>query len=87
MDAGGGREEAMTVKTGRKLSEQKIMQWNCDRLRTKRDELEKLLRREVIQVVMLQETKLGQKDEAPRIRGYTAARKDQTGSGTTGPRA
>ena len=84
---GGGGGEAMTVKTGQRLSELKIMQWNCDGLSTKRDELEELLRREGIQVVLLQETKLGQKDETPRIRGYTATRKDRPGSGTIGPRA
>ena len=85
--AGEVREEAVPVKTGERLRELKLMQWNCDGLATKRDELEEVLKREKVQVVMLQETKLGQRDDTPRLDGYTAIRKDRSGSGTTGHRA
>ena len=77
----------MPIKTGRRLSELKILQWNCDGLMTKKDELEELLHREGVQVALLQETKLGQRDDSPRLRGYSAIRKDRSRSGTTGPRA
>ena len=76
----------MPIKTGWRLSELKILQWNCDGLMTKKDELEELLHREGVQVALLQETKLSQRDDTPRLRGYSAIRKDRSGSGTNGPR-
>ena len=82
-----GGEESVPIKTGRIMSELKILQWNCDGLMTKKDELKELLHREGVQVALLEETKLGQRDDTPRLRGYSAIRMDRSGSRTTGPRA
>ena len=53
----------------------RMMQWNCDGIATKKDELAELMKREKIHLAMIQETKLGNKDATPNIRGYTAYRK------------
>ena len=61
----------------------RMMQWNCDGIATKKDELAEMMKREKIHLAMIQETKLGNKDATPNIRGYTAYRKDRYGSGVT----
>ena len=58
-----------------------ILQWNCDFLATKMDELRQLAEREGADVMMIQETKLGAKDRTPEIPGYTSIRRDRRGSG------
>ena len=58
-----------------------ILQWNCDYLATKIDELENLVGREKVDVVMIQETKLGVADRTPNLLGFTAVRRDRKGSG------
>ena len=58
-----------------------ILQWNCDYLETKIDELESLVGREKVNVLMIQETKLGVADRTPNLLGFTAVRRDRKGSG------
>jgi hypothetical protein len=70
----------------RKVGGLSILQWNCDGLATKKDELQELLSREGVDVLLLQETKLGERDSTPAILGYSAVRRDRAGSGTARPR-
>ena len=79
--------ELTSLKAAHKLKTLKLLQWNCDGLATKKDELEELMQRRGVHVALIQETKLGGKDRTPNIRGYTVIRKDRQGSGTTKPRA
>ena len=58
-----------------------ILQWNCDYLATKIDELESLVGREKVDVLMIQETKLGVADRTPNLLNFTAVRRDSKGSG------
>ena len=69
--AGGSKQEGI-----------KIIQWNCDFLMTKLDELQELAHREEADVVVVQETKLGVNDPTPTLKGYSSIRKDRAGSGT-----
>ena len=41
-----------------------------------------MLKREKVDVLAVQETKLGEKDKTPRLAGYSPIRKDRKGSGT-----
>ena len=65
--------------------ELKLVQWNCDGINASMDELAELMRREGVHVVVLQESKLCNRDETPRIVGFTAVRKDRGGGGGTAP--
>ena len=70
-----------------KINALKVLQWNCDGIATKRDELEEFLEDRKVRVALILDSKLGAQDATPKIRGYTAYRKDRERSGTTGPRA
>jgi exonuclease III len=59
-----------------------LHQCNCDYLATKVDELQDLADREGADVLVIQETKLGTRDQTPRLKGYNQVRKDRRGSGT-----
>ena len=77
------RNVAQTVLDGGETRKGMIvMQWNCDYLATKIDELKDVLKREKVDVLAVQETKLGEKDKTPRLAGYSPIRKDRKGSGT-----
>ena len=54
-----------------------ILQWNCDTLRSKVEELKIFLREKKVDIFVLQETKLIPKDETPKIHGYTLIRQDR----------
>ncbi len=58
-----------------------FLQWNCDGLATKANELEKLVQRKSVDIVLLQETKLGRDDVTPRLKGFDCLRRDRPGSG------
>ena len=55
----------------------KIIQWNCDWMATKVDELAGLMREEKPDVVVLQETKLREGDPTPYIEGYVVTKFDR----------
>lgn len=42
-----------------------LLQWNCDCLSTKADELAMLAKRYDVDLILLQETKLGEEDPTP----------------------
>ena len=58
-----------------------ILQWNCDCLTTKVVELSELIVRYCIDIIALQETKLGRDDPTPVLNGFDAVRRDRPGSG------
>ena len=58
-----------------------ILQWNCDCLITKVVELSELTVRYGIDIITLQETKLGIDDPTPVLNGFDAVRRDRPGSG------
>ena len=58
-----------------------ILQWNCDCLTTKVFELSELTVRYGIDIIALQETKLGRDDPTPVLNGFDAVRRDRPGSG------
>ena len=58
-----------------------ILQWNCDCLTTKAVELSELTVRYGIDIIALQETKLGRDDPTPVLNGFEAVRRDRPGSG------
>ena len=58
-----------------------ILQWNCDCLTTKVVELSELTVRYGIDIIALQETKLGRDDPTPVLNGFDAVRRDRPGSG------
>ena len=58
-----------------------ILQWNCDCLTTKAVELNELTVRYGIDIIALQETKLGRDDPTPILNGFDAVRRDRPGSG------
>ena len=58
-----------------------ILQWNCDCLTTKVVELSELTVRYGINIIALQETKLGRDDPTPVLNGFDAVRRDRPGSG------
>ena len=59
-----------------------ILQWNCDCLTTKVVELSELTVGYGIDIIALQETKLGRDDPTPLLFGFDAVRRDRPGSGT-----
>ena len=61
--------ELTSLKAAHKLKTLKLLQWNCNGLVTKKDELEELMQRRGVHVALIQETKLGGKDRTPNIRG------------------
>ena len=58
-----------------------ILQWNCDCLNTKIVELNEPTVRYGIDIIALQETKLGRDDPTPVVNGFDAVRRDRSGSG------
>ena len=58
-----------------------ILQWNCDCLTTKVVELSELTVRYGIDIIVLQENKLGRDDPTPVLNGFDAVRRDGPGSG------
>jgi hypothetical protein len=58
-----------------------LLQWNCDYLATKVDELQELADREGADVLVIQETKLGMRDQTPRLKGYNQVRKIEEAAG------
>ena len=59
-----------------------MMQWNYVYLATKLDELKELLKREKVDVLIVQEKKLEEKYKIPRLSGYCPIGKDRKGSST-----
>jgi hypothetical protein len=53
------------------------MQWNCDHLQSKIPELEVWLRKNDVDVAMIQETKLRDEDGDIRVSGYEMVRRDR----------
>ena len=82
-----GNGDVTYLKNLPKVKALKVLQWNCDGIATKRDELEEFLEDWKVRVALIQESKLGAQDATPKIRGYNAYRKDRERSGTTGPKA
>ena len=60
-----------------------ILQWNCDCLTAKVVELSELTVRYGIDIIALQETKLGRDDPTPVLNGFDAVRRDRPGSGAS----
>ena len=58
-----------------------ILQWNCDCLTIKVVELSEPTFRYGIEIIALQETKLGRDDPTPVLIGFDAVRRDRPGSG------
>ena len=58
-----------------------ILQWNCDCLTTKVVELSELTVRYGIDIIALQENKLGRDDPTPVLNGFEAVRRIWPGSG------
>ena len=58
-----------------------ILQWYCDCLTTKIVELSELTVRYGIDIIALQETKLGRDDPTPVLNGFDAVRRNRPGSG------
>ena len=58
-----------------------ILQWNCDCLTTKVVELSEHTDRYGIDIIALQETKVGRDDPTPVLNGFDAVRRDRAGSG------
>ena len=59
-----------------------ILQWNCDCLTTKVVELSEPTVRYGIDIIALQETKLGRDNPTPVLNGFDAVRRDRPESGT-----
>ena len=68
----------MPEKNKHRLS---ILQWNCDCLTTEVAELKIHTVRYGIDIIALQETKLGRDDPTPVLNGFDAVRRDRPGSG------
>ena len=58
-----------------------ILQWNCDCLTTKVAELSELTFRYGIDIIALQEAKLGRDDQTLVLSGFDTVRRDRPGSG------
>ena len=54
-----------------------ILQWNCDSLRSKAEELKIFLQDKKVDIFVLQETKLIPADKTPKFPGYTVIRQDR----------
>ena len=72
------RKTDMPEKNKHRLT---IMQWNCDCLTTKVVELSELTVRYGIDIIALQETKLGRDDPTTVLNCFYAVRRDRPGSG------
>ena len=59
-----------------------VMQWNCDYLATKLPELPVVIKKYAVDIILLQETKLGLEDPTPLLEGFDAIKTDKKGSGT-----
>ena len=57
----------------------RLLQWNCDWMATKRDELQELLKKQKIDIATIQETKLLPGDRTPHLEGHNVARRDRPG--------
>ena len=55
----------------------KILQWNADAILSCREELKEYVRRENVDILCIQETKLSEKDKTSQVQGYTVIRKDR----------
>jgi len=55
----------------------KILQWNADSLSAKLPELKEYIKKEEIDIFLIQETKLIPKDKTPKIPSYTIKRQDR----------
>ena len=64
----------------------RTLQWNCDSLAPKVEQLEIFLSDKDIDVVALQETKLRAEGKEVLVRGYEMVRKDRRRSETKGER-
>ncbi|MEL7520225.1 MAG: endonuclease/exonuclease/phosphatase family protein, partial [Cyanobacteria bacterium J06553_1] len=69
-DLGGGGPQSIIVA-----------QWNCDHFSSKIPELEVWLRRNDVDVAVVQETKLREEDGEVRVRGYEVVRRDRWRAG------
>ena len=58
------------------------MQWSCDYLATKISELRVVIKKYALDIILLQETKLGLEDPTPLLEGFNAIGTDRKGSGT-----
>ena len=58
-----------------------ILQWNCDCLTTKVVELSEITVRYGIDIIALQESKLGRDDPTPVLNGFDAVSRERPGSG------
>ena len=56
----------------------KILQWNCNGIKTKLQELISFINQHQIKVIALQETKLNSNSTSPEIPNFTLVRKDRT---------
>ena len=66
------------VRTGEEGSRSiVVMQWNCDHLSSRIPELEVWLRKNDVDVAVVQETKLRAEDGEVRVRGYEMLRRDR----------
>ena len=72
-------KERRHVKLRRSL---RILQWNADGIRTGLPELTQMVRDVDVDVVLIQESKLGPEDQTPNLPGFAVARRDRL----TGPR-
>ena len=58
------------------------MRWNCDYLATKIPELRVVIKKYAVDIILLQETKLGLEDPTPLLKSFDVIRTDWKGSGT-----
>ena len=72
-----GSDEPLRNQTGDDSGSIVAMQWNCDHLSSKIPELEGWLRKNGVDVAMVQETKLRDEDGAVCVRGYDVVRRDR----------
>ena len=54
-----------------------VMQWKCDYLATKIPELRVIIKKYAVDIILLQETKLGLEDPTPLLEGFDAIRTDK----------
>ena len=58
----------------------RLLQWNCDWLGTKFEELRELMQEDKVDVAIVQETKMLPSDREPHLDGYKLARRDRRGA-------
>ena len=76
-DQEGNHPDTEVTSGARQSRGLRIIQWNCDWMATKVDELAGLVREEKPDVVVLQETKLREGDPTPHIEGCVVTRFDR----------